>query len=115
MAAIGKASGMRSLGEERAQIPVGQHRPHARQRARLDGVHGAQPRVRDRAAHESRMQETRQLQIVHEPAGAAQQARSSRRSTGRPLKLRNSVLIEGVKRPHVVPERTARLLRQPRK
>src|SRR3984957_13272621 len=30
--------------------------------------------MRGRAAHEGRMQQARQLQIVHEPAGAAQQS-----------------------------------------
>jgi hypothetical protein len=60
-------------GEQRAQIRVGQHRPHARQRARLGGIDAAQERMRERAAHEARMQQTRQFQIVDEPARAAQQ------------------------------------------
>ena len=61
-------------GEQRAQIRIGQHRPHARQRARFAGIDAAQQRMRERAAHEARMQEAGQLEIIHEPARAAQQS-----------------------------------------
>jgi hypothetical protein len=39
-------------GEARPQIRIGQHRPHARQRARLHRIDALQHTVRDRAANE---------------------------------------------------------------
>ena len=44
------------MREQPPQIVMGQHRVHARARARLVSVHAAQPRMRHRTAHEGRMQ-----------------------------------------------------------
>jgi hypothetical protein len=60
-------------GQERAQVAIGEHRVHPGQAARRRRVDAAQQRMRDRAAHEGRVQHPRQRDIVDEAARAAQQ------------------------------------------
>ena len=60
-------------GEHRPQIGIGQHRPNAGQGPRLVDVHALQQPVGDRAADEGRVQQVRQVDVVDEPSGAAQQ------------------------------------------
>ena len=61
-------------GEGGAQVAMAEHRPHARQRARLPCIEAAQPRMCHRAAHEVRVHQIRQFDIVDEASRAAQQS-----------------------------------------
>ena len=85
-------------GEQRAQLRVGQHRPHARQCARPAGIDAAQQRMRERAAHEARMQQARQLEIIHEPPRAAQQSPILQPQHRRAARVRGDVTAHWARR-----------------
>ena len=58
---------------QRPQIRIGQHRVHAGSARAAAASMRAQPRMRHRAAHEGRMEHVREVDVVDEAPGAAQQ------------------------------------------
>jgi hypothetical protein len=60
-------------GQMRPQIGIGEHRPNTGQSARLRHIHARQPRMRERAAEECRVQEARQADVIDKPAAPTQQ------------------------------------------